>query len=347
MKKIRVHSVINGILIFYGIIVGLQIIIHILFKFDIVLYFNLFNLMTSILILGSATLFGIISKNDFYKDIEGRIIDKYEIFGWNNLTLSNPFIILSLLQIFISFVSADVINADNLLGLHLKSDHDKFLISTLILYPFPTYIFIIRSFFKRSIVNEKDLIKINRRERIKTEDLEELHKKVDLQEWIKNDPVLQIDKELFSKLVHVNCWLVNNFDDSLKGNKEFILGLPSINYTILEWLSHFHIEFKEIDFTDELMYKIFKNSDELAQTRGSSEFAKIYTKKIIEIYSNIYNNQNEFTVASLMNLFYSFKNILKIHNAEIHRFPTLELYKVCINDRHIIEKELEHCPYCK
>lgn len=234
MKKIRVHSVINGILIFYGIIVGLQIIIHILFKFDIVPYFNLFNLMTSILILGSATLFGIISKNDFYKDIEGRIIDKYEIFGWNNLTLSNPFIILSLLQIFISFVSADVINADNLLGLHLKSDLDKFLISTLILYPFPTYIFIIRSFFKRSIVNEKDLIKINRRERIKTEDLEELHKKVDLQEWIKNDTVLQKDKEINLKLISINEQFVLKVDNELLTDKSFIIEIVRSNkYAIL------------------------------------------------------------------------------------------------------------------
>lgn len=133
--------------------------------------------MTSILILGSAWLFGIISKNDFYKDIEGRVIDKYEIFERHNLTLGMPFVVLSLLQIFISFVSSDIVNADNLLGLHIKSDVDNFFISTLLLYPLPTHIFILRSFFNRSIVNEKELIKINRRERIKTEDLEILVKK--------------------------------------------------------------------------------------------------------------------------------------------------------------------------
>jgi hypothetical protein len=223
MKKIRVHSVINGILIFYGIIVGLQIIIHYLFKFEIAQYLNLHNLIHSIIILGLARLFGIISKNDFYKDIEGGIIDKYEFFRWNNLTLSTPFIVLSIFQIFYSFVSPDFVSPDNLLGLHLKSDLDKFLISTFILYPFPTLIFIIRSFMKRSIINENDLIKIKRRERIRTSDLYELIQKVDLEEWIQNDPILQKDRKLLSEACIYAPTIFKYVDIKLKADKSFVL----------------------------------------------------------------------------------------------------------------------------
>jgi hypothetical protein len=300
--------------------------------------------MTSILILGSATLFGVISKNDFYKDIEGRKIDEYEVFGWNNLTLSNPFIILSLLQIFISFVSANVINADNLLGLHLKSDVDKFLISTLILYPFPTYIFIIRSFFKRSIVNEKDLIKINRRERIKTEDLEELQKKVGLEKWIENDPVLQKDKELFSKLITREPLWITYFDDNLKCDKDFILSIPNLNYKMLEfYYSVPFINLKDSDLTNELMLKLLENSDSFLW--GDSEFAKLFSKKIIDLYENLKDKDN-LTPMPVVKAFFEIKNSLKSDHLERH-FPSLASYKVCINDKHIIEKELDQCPYCK
>jgi hypothetical protein len=41
-------------------------------------------------------------------------------------------------------------------------------------------VFIFRSFLKRSIVNERDLIEIKRRDNIRSNDLTELDKKVDL-----------------------------------------------------------------------------------------------------------------------------------------------------------------------
>ena len=181
MKKMRVYSVVKGILIFYAIFIGSQILFYNIFKFNIAELFNLWNLMIAIFILGLATLFGIITKNDFFKDIKGEIFDENETFNCRNLSLSSPFIILSLLQILISFVSPNIINEENLLGLHFQSDANKMLFSTFILYPFPTHLFIIRSFLKRSVVNERDLIKMKRRDRIRSTDLTELDKKVDLE----------------------------------------------------------------------------------------------------------------------------------------------------------------------
>lgn len=105
MKKMRVHSVVKGILIFYAIFIGSQFLFYNIFKFNIAELFNLFNLMIAIYILGLATLFGIIRKNDFFKNIKGEIFDENETFNCRNLSLSSPFIILSLLQILIPFVS--------------------------------------------------------------------------------------------------------------------------------------------------------------------------------------------------------------------------------------------------
>jgi hypothetical protein len=352
MKKIRVKYLAGITLAF----MALSFLITIIYTVSVTrkLPWSISALMLFVILMVLSSLFGFVTNNDFNRKFGGDLIDENQYLRWSNLLETRWMVTFTLQIIFIIFnpLIMKIIGVPIFEGWSegigsVSNDDNVPLLFKFFLTFSPSLIFIFGGLIWKINKSDEELIKLKRRDRVRTEDLEELHKKVDLQKWIKNDPALQIDKELFSKLVHIDYWLINNFDDSLKRNKDFILGLPSINYSILDWASHFHIEFKEIDFSDELIYKIFKNSDELVQTRGSSEFAKIYTKKIIEIYSNIYNNQNGFTPASLMNLYYSFKNILKIHNAEIHRYPTLELYKVCLNDKHIIVKELEHCPYCK
>lgn len=349
MKKIRVHSVIKGILIFYGIILGLQIIIHFLFKFEIADYFKLHNLITSIVILLLALMFGVISKNDFFKDIEGRVIDKYEIFERHNLTLGMPFIVLSLLQIFISFVSSDIVNAYNLLGLHLKSDVDKFFISTLILYPLPTHIFILRSFFKRSIVNEKELIKINRRYRIRTSEISELKFKVDLEEWFANDPYLQQDKDLFRRLITVDPFIIGLAGEPLKKDKEFILELLSMNYLVGNNLLMDDLDINENDLNDELIVKIADqvlNLQDIFDTHfmvANSSYARTFTKRIIDIKQNqtkiIDNSKIPASVVDWHLLLY-------VSLKKNRKLPVLESFRFCDNHNHIISIEDSHCTYC-
>jgi hypothetical protein len=76
---------------------------------------------------------------------------------------------------------------------------------------------------KRSIINENDLIKIKRRERIRTSDLYELIQKVDLEEWIQNDPILQKDRKLLSEACIYAPTIFKYVDIKLKADKSFVL----------------------------------------------------------------------------------------------------------------------------
>ena len=172
MKKIRVYSVVKYIIICFVWIVFIQVTIKKFFNVDTIS----FNLITPILFLGFFHLIGLISKNDYFKDSHGNMIDEKEIFKLKHLL--QPFIFLSLLQLLFSFLPLKVWSNEQILGPVTIETHAA--IVTFLIIPFPMLLFIFRSFLKRSIVNERDLIEIKRRDNIRSNDLTELDKKVDL-----------------------------------------------------------------------------------------------------------------------------------------------------------------------
>ena len=173
MKKMRVYSVVKYIIICFVWIVCIQVTIKKFFNVDTIS----FNLITPILFLGFFHLIGLISKNDYFKDSHGNMIDEKEIFKLKHLL--QPFIFLSLLQLFFSFLPLKVWTNEQILGKVSIENHVS--IVTFLIIPLPMLIFIFRSFLKRSVVNERDLIKIKRRDSIRSNDLTELDKKVDLE----------------------------------------------------------------------------------------------------------------------------------------------------------------------
>lgn len=79
--------------------------------------------------------------------------------------------------------------------------------------------------------------------------------------------------------------------------------------------------------------------------RGNSDFAKIYTKKIIDLYENRIIKNDGLTPDSIVEMFFKIKNALKSDGGKI-QYPSIESYKACINDKHIIDKKIEKCPNC-
>ena len=276
----------------------------------------------------------ILKKNDFYKNIENEIIDENEIVSFVNPR--SRWVLFFLIQILFSFTF--ILDYFSNLLFDLSVDNSFYLS--------PTIIFILSSFIFRINKSEDDLIIYRRRDRIRTEDLEVLDKKVNLGDWVKNDPVLQRDKVIFGELVLINkYYLISYFDDSLKCNKDFILNLPSINYSVLNWVSHFHIKFQESDFNDELILKIaiHSNSYELLFPNSNSKFSEIYVRKIIDIYlNNRLADANGLKNINILELYYTLKN----KGIETKQHPILDSYKLCVKDEHLIAKEVEQCPYC-
>ncbi len=91
------------------------------------------------------------------------------------------------------------------------------------------------------------------------------------------------------------------------------------------------------------MLKILDKSDIILW--GDNEFTKLFIKRIMDLYENLKGEDN-LTPMPVVKAFFEIKNSLKSDHLERH-FPSLASYKVCINDKHIIEKELDQCPYCK
>ena len=330
MKNIRVHIIIWFITYVYALVFLLFMILN---KFSD--YFNkpMAIIAASTIIVGLSSFLGIIMEGDIFKNLKGFIIDEKEKINWH---LNNSFfLICAIIQLIFAFSPGYV---KHIFG---YPDPDGLLISSLV----PTFIFVLRTFVKRTTINEMLVLKQLRRDRIRTEDLEVLQIKVNLEKWIKEDPILQRDKDLFPKLASISLLNIDHFDDSLKCNKDFILGLPSINYEILNWVSVFHIKFQETDFNDELILKILEQSDDFSMLRGNSDFAKIYTKKIIDLYENRIIKNDGLTPDSIVEMFFKIKNALKSDGGKI-QYPSIESFKVCINDKHIIDKEIEKCPNC-
>ena len=328
MKNIRVHKIIKFITYVYAYVFLLFIIINYFFDFR---YQPMAIISSSTIIVGLSSFLGIIMEGDIFKNLKGFIIDEKEKINWH---LNNSFfLICAIIQLIFAFSPGYV--------KHIFGYPEELLISSLV----PTFIFVLRTFVKRTTINEMLVLKQLRRDRIRTEDLEVLQNKVDLEKWIKEDPILQRDKDLFPKLASISLLNIDHFDDSLKCNKDFILGLPSINYEILNWVSVFHIKFQETDFNDELILKILEQSDDFYMLRGNSDFAKIYTRKIIDLYENRIIKNDGLTPDSIVEMFFKIKNALKSDGGKI-QYPSIESFKVCINDKHIIDKEIEKCPNC-
>lgn len=343
MKKIRVKYLAGITLGFLGI-TFLTTIIFLAFSNTRVLPWGISAIMVFFMLIGLSTLLGLTTNYDFKKKFGGEIIDENQFLRWSNI-LETRWIVTFIFQII--FIALNPILMKYIVGFDIEGiDKDLPPLLKFFLTFSPTLIFIFGGILWKINKSDEELIKLKRRERIRTSDLYELIQKVDFEEWIKADALLQRDKDLFCKMAEIRLAYIDLFDDSLKCNKEFILSLPAINYSILNWVSHANIEFDENDFSDELIIKIIEQSDEYFHLRGDSEFAKIYTKKIIELYTNWYKQNKGARPGSIMNVFYSLKNVLKIHNSEIHKFPTLEKYKVCLEDEHIVEKDMDKCPYC-
>jgi hypothetical protein len=106
----------------------------------------------------------------------------------------------------------------------------------------PTLVFIIRTFLKRISISETlDLLEL-RRERIRTEDLEVLYEKVDLKDWIVNDPFLKKDKNLLIELISLNPRHINLIDEELWNDNDFKIQVIKINPFVILFLPN---KFKE------------------------------------------------------------------------------------------------------
>lgn len=289
---------------------------------------------------------GFVSHYDFKKKFGGELIDENQFLCWSNLfeTRWMVFFLMQLIFIILNPLLMKFIAVPFVEGWSLGKDHNPTAIFRLLLTFSPTIIFIFGGFIWKINKSDEELIKLKRRDRIKTEDLEELLKKVDLEKWIENDPVLQKDKELFSKIITREALWITYFDDNLKSDKDFILSIPNLNYRMLEfYYSVPFINFEVSDLTNELMLKLLENSDSLLW--GYSEFSKSFTKKIIDSYENLKDEDN-LTPMPVVKAFFEIKNSLRRDGCE-RFYPSLASYKECKNNKHIIEKELEHCPYCK
>lgn len=310
----------------YGLTLVLQLIFHNIFKIS----YEPFLLITwSFLIYLASSIIGLSKEIDLYKNIKGYIIDDNEKINWK---LNNSFfLICAIIQLFSSFFPKFI---SSIIG-----GEFNYILGALL----PTFVFILGSFLKRITVSESLSLLQLRRERIKTEDLEILVEKVDLENWIKNDPALQIDKELFSKLIPIDYLLLRCFDNSLKCNKEFILSQPNITCAVLHFFySVPYINFEESDLTDELMLTLLDKSDIILW--GDGEFTKSFIKRIIDLNENLKGEDNV-TPMPVVKAIFEIKNTLRTDGWE-RFYPSLSSYKECINNKHIIEKELDKCPYC-
>jgi hypothetical protein len=349
MKKIRVYSLIRisfavqALILISGVVISSSGVINLPWIISWII--SAINLSSIFIFLGVLT--GVISKYDFYKRFDGEIIDEYEVVTLSNV-IKNRWIVFFVVQltfIFLNHLLIEYLALPFVEGWSLGKEHTVPLSFKMILTLSPSIIFVFGSFIWRINKSEEELIRLKRRDRIRTEDLEVLQKNVNLQKWIENDPALQIDKELFSKLVPIDYNNIRLFDDSLKYNKEFILSQPNIDYFMLNFFySVPYINFEESDLTNELMLKILDKFI-IYLGWGDVEFNKSFIKRIMDLYENLKGEDN-FTPMPVLKAYYIIINSLRSVD-KVRLYPSLASFKECINNKHIIEKEFEQCPYCK
>jgi hypothetical protein len=335
MKKTRVYTI-TGIAL--GIL-GFCLLTHlILYNFFDVELIQLQIIGLSLIVLSLSRFFGLTTEDDFFKNLRGHIIDDKETINWY---LNKSFFLICILIQLIFALSPEM--ASKMIG-----GNFNYLLTSLL----PTFVFILRSFVKKNTINERELIKLNRRDRIRTSDLTELNNKVDLAKWISNDYVLQVDRELFSKLVLVNVELLKFADSSLLKDKEFLLRLLKINYRVNSQID-FKL-FEEGDFDEDIVLNIIhqfyserrlhhKNNDE---TKVDVDFA-VFTlmvspipidtiiTRIIEIYQTSDSTEDRISVFSFYN-----------HLRDEISANRLTKYKLCENQKHVLLKTDSKCFYC-
>lgn len=165
MKNIRVHKIIKFITYVYALVFLLFIILNKFFD-----YYSrpMAIISASTLIVGLSSFLGIIINGDIFKNLNGFIIDEKEKINWH---LNNSFfLICAIIQIIFAFFPGYV------KYIYGYTDPDELYIFTMV----PTFIFVLRTFVKRTTINEMLVLKQLRRDRIRTEDLEVLHIKVNL-----------------------------------------------------------------------------------------------------------------------------------------------------------------------
>jgi hypothetical protein len=220
MKKIRVYTI-------TWIALGIQgfgLLIHlILFNFFHIELLQLQIIGLSLVLLGLSQFFGLTTSDDFKKNNNGYIIDDKETINWY---LNNSFFL-------ICFVFQLIFAIDPMMGKRVIGGNFNYVLPSLL----PTFIFILRSFVKKNTINERELIKLNRRDRIRTSDLSELSEKVDLRKWFFYDLVLQKDKELIIKLISIFVLFPSDVDDNLLEDNKFILDIVRCNEYAIIYLS--------------------------------------------------------------------------------------------------------------
>jgi hypothetical protein len=220
MKKIRVYTI-------TGIALGIQgfgLLIHlILYNFFHIELLQLQIMGFSLILLGLSQFFGLTTSDDFKKNNNGYIIDDKETINWY---LNHSFFLFC-------FVFQLIFAIDPMMGTRMIGGNFNYVLTSLL----PTFIFILRSFVKKNTINERELIKLNRRDRIKTSDLNELSEKVDLKKWFFDDLVLQKDKELIIKLISIAVLFPSEVDDNLLEDNKFILDIVRCNEYAIIYLS--------------------------------------------------------------------------------------------------------------
>lgn len=209
----------------YGLTLLVQIILHNFFNLSFV---PLHIISFSFLIYLLSSIIGFSKNIDLYKNLKGYIIDENEKINWK---LNNSFFLISaIIQLVSAFFPKFISNG-------IGGDFNYFIVALM-----PTFVFIIRTFLKRISISETlDLLEL-RRERIRTEDLEVLYEKVDLKDWIVNDPFLKKDKNLLIELISLNPRHINLIDEELWNDNDFKIQVIKINPFVILFLPN---KFKE------------------------------------------------------------------------------------------------------
>ena len=237
MKKIRVYSLIRisfavqALILISGVVISSSGVINLPW---IISAINL-----SSIFIGLGVLTGVISKYAFYKRFDGEIIDEYEVVTLSNI-IKNRWIVFFVVQltfIFLNHLLIEYLALPFVEGWSLGKEHTVPLSFKMILTLSPSIIFVFGSFIWRINKSEEELIRLKRRDRIRTEDLESLDEKVDLKKWLSDDILLRTDKELILKLVSIDEQFIFKTDDNLLDDKKFVLDLIKSNEYAIIYIS--------------------------------------------------------------------------------------------------------------
>jgi len=238
MKKIRVKYL-AGITALFLALSFISKIIFTSFSSKIKLPWELTALMLFFIIISLATVLGLVSNYDFEKKFGGELIDENQYIRWSNLfeTRWMVFFFTQLIFIFLNPLLMNYIAIPIVEGWSLGKEYNPSSQFRFLLTFSPTLIFIFGGIIWKINKSDEELIKLKRRDRIKTEDLESLDEKVDLKKWLSDDILLRTDKELILKLVSIDEQFIFKTDDNLLDDKKFVLDLIKSNEYAIIYIS--------------------------------------------------------------------------------------------------------------